>query len=291
MNNTIKSKKNNDTVILNIVAILSILWLIAEILYCLSLYNINPLDDAKSKYARELEIGFGFNKAPTSYLLILIIISIFLRTRWLFNYNKKNTSSFLLFYVGQLLAITITFKTTYFVHSNSFFLAIQIALLIAFSYVNRTLFENLNLTKNKQIAFYILITFALFLSFTTLINVTRILNLNLKNSLFSLCLIVLTAISIVSILVAFFRKYRSLLFYIIAQILVIVLFTVDFITDMKYNAESSDVAEQMKIYYIDNIVPILILITGFSILVAYIYKQDKKTLKMIEAIGEKENLI
>lgn len=287
MNNTIKSKKNNDTIILNIVAILSILWLIAEILYCLSLYNINPLDDAKSKYAREIEIGFGFNKAPTSYLLILIIISIFLRIRWLFNYNKKNTSSFLLFYVGQLLAIAITFKTTYFIHSNYFFLAIQIALLIAFSYVNRSLFENLNLKKNQQLAFYILITFSLFLSFTTLINLTRILNFNLKNSLFSLFLIALTSISIVSILVVFYRKYKSLLFYIIAQMLVIVVYTVDFITDMKYNADSSDVAEQMKIYYIDNIVPILILIIGFSILVAYIYRENKKTLKMIETIGQK----
>ena len=96
MSNPVKAKKNNDNSILVVIAILSTLWLIVEILYYLTQYNLNPLQDSLSKLAKEKEIELGLNITPSPYLLTLILASLFLRTIWLFNYNKKNISSFLI---------------------------------------------------------------------------------------------------------------------------------------------------------------------------------------------------
>ena len=126
----------------------------------------------------------------------------------------------------------------------------------------------------------------MYLCFTNLINLTRIVDLYLKNTLFSIGFFLLTTISIISILLALVGKYRSLIFYVIAQTLVMVIYTVDFIIDKTYNADFPDAVDKLKIDFIDNVAPIVILVIGFSIYMRkYIYKKDKETLKMVEQIG------
>lgn len=286
MSNPEIAKRNNGNTILTIIVILSTLWLIVEILYYLTQYNLNPLQDSLSKLSKEIEIQYGLNITPSPYLLTLMLVSIFSRIIWLFSYYKKVISSFLLFYAGQLLAIAITFKTSYFVNNNYYLLGIQIALLLAFIYANWNLFSNLY-PQTKQIMFFILTTFSLYVCFANLINLTRIVDLHLKNSLFSICLFILTTISIISILLAYLQKYKSLLFYVIAQTLLIVLYIVDFIVAKSYYSNFPDDVNKLKIDFIDNIAHIVILVIGFSLyMVKYIYRKDKEILAMVENIGK-----
>lgn len=283
--NTQSKKENNADNILLIIAGITALWIVIEILRYLNHYNLNPFQSELSRLGNDRLNELGLKKYPTIYLLLVIITSMFLRLIWLFKVFSKKISSFLLFYVGQLISIAISFKTNFFIRDNNPIIIIQILILIIFSITQRKVFDNIY-SPVKQIILSILSTLALHLCFAHIIDFAQNSVTEIENLFFSFILFLLMLSSILSLLKILLGDFKKIYFYLIVQVLIIILYSVNYIINKSIYEDYPETIDKIKMDYFENIAPIVLLMMGFSFYIfRYVFRKDKESLKMIESIG------
>lgn len=204
--------ENKSKIIIDVAAVLSILWIVMEIYYY---YDFLVVKHYIRDYANNSVYNLNF------YLLSFIVLSILLRLSGLIKYLKNVQDGRNEYYIGQLMAIGISF---HYIDKTALWLvifSIQIILIILIVYMDKELL-NFTINKKQKIILFSLVTIASLLCNADMYEFVYYLPNSVDDFLLLMKLIKLIAaiFSFYGLLIIFYRnKVYGFHFFFIGQII------------------------------------------------------------------------